>query len=65
MSKSNMGNRNPRTRLQIQTATRRMLLDNPLKKPVNQIKQSNRMIKNQLWKYRKPKNQTETIAEDG
>lgn len=53
MAKSNKGNKFPRTQLQIQTATRRMLLDNPMKKPRNQLMQSHRMTKNQLWRLRK------------
>ena len=49
----NSGNQTARTEQQIFSARKRMILRNPLKDAKNQLKQSNRMVKNELWKHRK------------
>jgi len=51
--KINSGNRMPRNENQRTSAIKTMLLNNPLKKPLNRINQSLRMFGNQLWKLRK------------
>jgi len=53
LKKSNSGNKMPRSKNQILSAIARMILDNPLKKPFNQVMQSQRMMGNRLWKQRK------------
>jgi hypothetical protein len=52
LKKTNKGNTLPRTESQILSATKRMLIDNPMKKPINMMNQSQRMMGNQLWKLR-------------
>ena len=62
LRKTNKGNRHPRTDTQKLPLIRRLLLDNPAKKPINRMRQSTRMIGNQRWKLRKNQNnQTATI----
>ena len=53
IKKVNSGNKTPRTKSQIDALLRRMLFDNPLKKPLNRINQSQRMYGNKLWRQRK------------
>lgn len=53
LRKRNKGNKTARTEKQILSAIERMLLNNPMKKPVNRINQSERMRGNKLWELRK------------
>jgi hypothetical protein len=53
LRKTNSGNRTPRSEAQRTAALKRMLLDNPMKKPTNRIKKSMWMWGNQFWKLRK------------
>lgn len=51
--KINGGNRTPRNDNQRNTARNRMIKDNPMKEPRNKIEQSQRMMGNQRWRFRK------------
>jgi len=53
LNKRNSGNRTPRNENQRKSAVKIMILHNPLKKPLNRINQSQRMVGNSLWKQRK------------
>jgi|TARA_Y100000310_G_scaffold200877_1_gene200947 hypothetical protein len=55
LNKTNKGNTHPRTLNQIRAATYNMIMNNPMKRPLNRVNQSQRMMDNQLWKLRKNK----------
>lgn len=65
LNKINRGNTSLRKDSQIIAAIIRMITNNPMKEPLNQVNQSIRMMGNQLWRLRKKVNQTATIRLDG